>query len=128
MFDDLSFSDASFDPQAFGFSAAPVPAAEPQGPWRKLSPEPPRPRRRPEPAAAPRRPAPIAEPPIALPAAPIAPIAKVVPLPGLRVVVDRDSPFRDLILGEIVQRETSAGPVSRPADDEELAIALLLAA
>jgi hypothetical protein len=84
------------------------PASAADGPWRKLTGDYPRVRRR--------EPPPVIPFPPALPAPAPAPIA---------VVAWRDSPYREQLLGELV------APVPRETtgrEDEELAIALLLAA
>lgn len=85
------------------------------GPWRQITDDLPRPRRRAQPA-----PLPPPYPPIVLPA-PTRPAIEVLAGPGLTVVLEADSPFKERLFG------TLAAPVAIE-DDELLAIALLVAA
>jgi hypothetical protein len=83
------------------------------GPWRLLTGEYPKPRRREE------RPQ---LPPLMLPRLPVPP---PVAAPELRIVIERESPFREILGAEI---SLPPKPIKRPDEDADLAIALLLAA
>lgn len=95
-----------------GEAAAPVV----DGPWRELTGEYPKPQAR-------RRVLPEL-PPLVLPLLP--PSVEVIELPAVSVVIDKESPFREILLADDF---TPVPPRPVQLDDDELtAVALLLAA
>lgn len=112
----VAATDERDSASASGTVGVEEPPASVAGPFLLLTGEYPKPRRR-EPEL----------PPLKLPRVPVPPrTAEIIPLPGLRLIIERDSPFRELIAGEM-----SLPPARRrrpEEEDEELAIALLLAA
>lgn len=93
------------------------------GAWRLLTGEYPKPLRRPEP-----RLDPATLPPLRLPRVTASPAPAAIVLPGLRIIADQDSELRERLLGDLIAPLGPSPAEIRRRRDEELAIALLLAA